>query len=781
MRKTRLAVLLFCSLISIGLSAQYEMITITEPAANQCNGELEIIVPSAVSNYSFTWSNGKYTQRISNLCAGVYSVIVVDSAGCSFELSTIIGVASSCTLVVEDLKEVITPSCPSQGIGSIVFGISLPENYTFEWDNGLEGHKLENLLPGEYCVTVTDKLSTNTCFVSTCFTVSEMSGCSGATKNRLIVNEFSVSSNVNYQFIELLVIDDGSCTPADLRGYIVDDNNGDYTHPSYGNYSLTGVSNGHIRFKNIQKWASVPIGSIIVLYKGAGARPFKLAAADDPDDQDGDLVYIIPIEDSECFEGNSSYPSLTAPFLYPEQILYGDPAWSYIALRSNRDAVQVRNPDGTYCHAVIYGGSNYMTGGPDDMTVATSGNYRYFSFMGSDPRNKLNYTVTVISTQLNSEESPGRTNSEANYEFRKLLHCTPPISNEQIDSTIVFINELSNGATPGEEYVELIAYNLDCSSVDLRGYILDDNNGLFNKTNVVSNTGISQGHIRFTNDEAWSKLKSPTLILIYNPMHKSPTITYPDDPYDTNDDRVIILPSSHPLLGGVNTYPSLTNLEEYGVVRPTYEDISDWNTVFLFDKADAIQIRNPKGEYVHGISYGGGDKISGGPDSLHLSDMAATDVVFTFQKVDYRQAENYVVANGDGINNRTPGEPNNQENKNFLISLCFERDKILSTFSTELGDANLEEVADLVAKAYPNPFRNKLVLEFQNAALYMRKIEVVITQVTGNVVYSKEFDTFSGINKFNIPFAKEQFRSGVYFLTIKEGGKTIQTEKIIKL
>ena len=69
-------------------------VTITEPDAlaitstttndsGSNNGSIDITVTGGVTSYTFDWSNGSTSEDLTNLAAGIYTVIVTDSYGCS--------------------------------------------------------------------------------------------------------------------------------------------------------------------------------------------------------------------------------------------------------------------------------------------------------------------------------------------------------------------------------------------------------------------------------------------------------------------------------------------------------------------------------------------------------------------------------------------------------------------------------------------------------------------------------------------------------------------------
>jgi hypothetical protein len=112
---------------------------------------------------------------------------------------------------------------------------------------------------------------------------------SNAARSQLVLNEFSQGASGSKEYIELVVTGQRTCTDstADLRGWIIDDQNG-----WYGGLS-TAISTGHFRFANADNWARIPYGSIILIYN-AGDRNGSILIPDDPTDSNGDGVYVVP-------------------------------------------------------------------------------------------------------------------------------------------------------------------------------------------------------------------------------------------------------------------------------------------------------------------------------------------------------------------------------------------------------------------------------------------------------------------------------------------------------
>jgi gliding motility-associated-like protein len=121
--------------------------------------------------------------------------------------------------------------------------------------------------------------------------------------NGLIINEFSQGNAGEKEYIELLVVGTRTCTEttADLRGWIIDDQN-----QWYGNESNAP---GHFRFNiNNPMWQNVPIGSLIVIY-----NPNDKNSVLPPDIVDPvNFKYIIPIDGSSngisFFERDALFP-----------------------------------------------------------------------------------------------------------------------------------------------------------------------------------------------------------------------------------------------------------------------------------------------------------------------------------------------------------------------------------------------------------------------------------------------------------------------------------------
>ncbi len=97
--------------------------------------------------FTFDWSNGATTQRISNLSNGLYTLTVTDNVGCTqvyeFEIFS--------RGFLLDFETNF--SCEGESTGSI-YAIDLLGNLTFNWSTGAVTDSIENLAAGTYEVTV---------------------------------------------------------------------------------------------------------------------------------------------------------------------------------------------------------------------------------------------------------------------------------------------------------------------------------------------------------------------------------------------------------------------------------------------------------------------------------------------------------------------------------------------------------------------------------------------------------------------------------------------------
>lgn len=227
--------------------------------------------------------------------------------------------------------------------------------------------------------------------------------------------------------------------------------------------------------------------------------------------------------------------------------------------------------------------------------------------------------------------------------------------------TGLIINEFSNG-TGNKEYIELLVVGNPCETVDIRGWVVDDNNGDFSG-GAGSGIGLAPGHIRFSTDAQWSALSPGTIIVIYNASDRNTNIPA-DDVSDTNTDLVFIVPSTSTLLEFCDDFPNTAPATDSYIGCTYYTGNASNQQIGLRNGGDAVQTRKPDYSYFHGLSYGSGQ--NGGPDGLQLSTGGGGECHY-FNDTDYRNIANF--SNGVVPADETPGAANNALNLAYINTL----------------------------------------------------------------------------------------------------------------
>ena len=182
-----------CSLI--------DSVTITEPTVLSSTmvttnvgcfggntGSATVTVIGGTLNYSYLWSNGQAADNINALLAGTYIVTVTDDNSCSITDSiTLTQPASGLSLTLTNTNV----SCNGGNDGEFVVipnGGTTP--YTYLWSNADADSIAQNLIAGNYSVTVTDN---NGCTIDSTGIVTEPTPLTTQIVN--VVNTFCGLAN----------------------------------------------------------------------------------------------------------------------------------------------------------------------------------------------------------------------------------------------------------------------------------------------------------------------------------------------------------------------------------------------------------------------------------------------------------------------------------------------------------------------------------------------------------------------------------------------------------
>lgn len=267
-----------------------------------------------------------------------------------------------------------------------------------------------------YLIRITSDSPAVTGSESSSFTITQTAPCVTPVSSGLIINEWSNGPSGNKEYYEFVVA--GQCgTTVDIRGYILDDNNGTFTTPASYSGTASGIAPGHFRFSYAAQWGAIPVGSLIVIYNNADAN--ASLPADDPTDSNTDSLYVIP-HDNALFERCTTLPNSSSPdSVYTSCVYATSPTsgWSPLSLRNGGDAIQVRNPDGSYYHGVSYGGGE-ISGGPHNLKLFSgSGGGMVGWFSDGDFFDASNWTTGTVA----GNQTPGLPNNAANLTWLQLM------------------------------------------------------------------------------------------------------------------------------------------------------------------------------------------------------------------------------------------------------------------------------------------------------------------------------------------------------------------------
>jgi hypothetical protein len=239
----------------------------------------------------------------------------------------------------------------------------------------------------------------------------------------------------------------------------------------------------------------------------------------------------------------------------------------------------------------------------------------------------------------------------------------------------LIINEVSQGPTGAKEYVELLVlpgtgpYSCNNYCADIRGWIIDDNNGYFSG-GQTSGTGVAAGAVRFPNISFWSCIPVGTLIVIYNNNDVNASLPSQNDVSTTDGNCRIVIPVSSNLLEYQTTSPSTTS--------SSYPDTgwilggAPWSPLGMSNSDDSFQIYSAAGQTtpLHAVSWGNNNTNN----IIYFAGPAGNSVYYfaNTNSNDPSSQTNWIsgtCGNNGSPNDQTPGSPNNAANATFIASL----------------------------------------------------------------------------------------------------------------
>ncbi len=256
-------------------------------------------------------------------------------------------------------------------------------------------------------------------------------------------------------------------------------------------------------------------------------------------------------------------------------------------------------------------------------------------------------------------------------------------------SQSLIINEVSQGPTGVKEYVELLVIPslnpVPCTpaTLDLRNWILDDNNGYFSN-GPSSGEGIASGCLRFANSTFWSAIPVGTLIVVYNDADVNSAIP-PQDLSTTDNNCRLVIPVSSTLFDKNLSTPSVS---VQTIPTTGYSPGGIWSAVGMANTDDSFAIYSASNYNVpvHGVSWGNNTS-----NNIIYFAGAATNLVFSFtnngSNNPYLQS-NWSSATTTAANGQTPGAGNNTDNQgyiSFINNNCSPYQPILPYLSNQIG------------------------------------------------------------------------------------------------
>lgn len=140
--------------------------TLDATCFGDASGCVSVEVSGGTPPYVFNWDFGATASEVCNMPAGVYTVWITDSNGCSVEEMVLINEPPPLQAVIQEEQ---APSCGSSSDGILsVFVTGGTPPYTYNWPDGSGTSPWIGLPPGNYTVTVTDA---NDCSVILSYTL----------------------------------------------------------------------------------------------------------------------------------------------------------------------------------------------------------------------------------------------------------------------------------------------------------------------------------------------------------------------------------------------------------------------------------------------------------------------------------------------------------------------------------------------------------------------------------------------------------------------------------
>lgn len=380
----------------------------------------------------------------------------------------------------------------------------------------------------------------------------------------------------------------------------------------------------------------------------------------------------------------------------------------------------------------------------------------------------------------------------------------PEVSDSALQSVtpkgVLAVTEFSLGPSAGCQYAELLVTSCQASSapeVDVRGWLINDNSGLFSASNpqqnpagdCEENVGITQGHFRLTYDDVWKRVPVGSFIVLYNKNQNC--YNMPSD-FTRDENYVYWVPVGSGTENHIEGYKGLENENACSYCSDSgatvYNNTEPWmNTIGLENALDGIQVLCPgcspsytvAPAFYHGVGYGAQSASNGSIKSLPLVKTGAgAGKKFIFEGSsggDLVQDSSWTVEDADtaGIIPASLGNVNsafytNVLDRNLSLACCSmsQQQQKSRNVKDNRGQPALHVESVTV---YPNPAKMSLVFSFPAD----REVTVTISDVTGRTIAQK-----TAYNTSSLTFSVKDFVPGVYIYSFN-GSTQTQSGKVV--
>ncbi len=141
---------------------QGNMTQLNPPCNNTCAGAATITMSTGTAPYTYQWTDplGQSDSTATNLCAGTYSVNVLDANGCNIKPAVTLVAPAAIT----EQSVIVSPACGICNGSATITATGGTGLYTYQWSTGSTTALATSLCAGVYSVSVSDAAGCNYSF-----------------------------------------------------------------------------------------------------------------------------------------------------------------------------------------------------------------------------------------------------------------------------------------------------------------------------------------------------------------------------------------------------------------------------------------------------------------------------------------------------------------------------------------------------------------------------------------------------------------------------------------